>query len=184
MFGALGIPVIVGNDNGPTFNRSKFSDFSKYLGFNHQRKTLVSPQANGEAEQFMKIVKKVYRITRLTGANYKQEVYRYLCAYWATPHCTTKIAPADVMYPNRKFRTRLPASKIPRELDFEELYQRDWAKKVQMKSYADRKQQVKTSEIQVGDPVLVRRQEIDKGAMPYERQPLMVECQKDSQIVA
>ena len=184
MFAALGIPVTVGSDNGPPFNGGEFRDFSKYLGFNHQRKTPMNPQANGEAEQFMRILKKVYQITRLTGANYKQEVYRFLRAYRATPHCTTKIAPADIMYPNRKFRTRLPASKIPRELDFEELYQRDWAKKMQMKSYADRKRQVKTSEIQVGDPVLVRKQETHKGALPYERQPLMVQYRKGSQVVA
>ena len=36
MFAALGIPVTVGSDNEPPFNGSEFSDFSKYLGFNHQ----------------------------------------------------------------------------------------------------------------------------------------------------
>ena len=88
------------------------------------------------------------------------------------------------MYPNRKFRTRLLAGKIRRESDFEELYKRDWAKKMQMKNYADRKRQVKTSEIQVGDPVLVRRQETHKRALPYERQPLMVQYRKGSHFIA
>ena len=78
---AFGIPVVLGSNNGPPFNGGEFSDFSKYLGFNHQRKTPVNPQANGEAEQFMRILKKVYQITRLTWANYKQEVYRFLRAY-------------------------------------------------------------------------------------------------------
>ena len=34
----------------------------------------------------------------LMGSNFKQEVS--LCAYRATPHCTTKIAPADLVYPS------------------------------------------------------------------------------------
>lgn len=107
-FASLGIPVSVSSDNGPPFNGKDFSDFSQYLGFRHEWKTPLNPQANAEAEQFMRILKKLYQISQLTGSNFKQEVYRFLRAYRATPHCTTKVAPADLMYPNHKFRTRLP----------------------------------------------------------------------------
>ena len=106
-FASLAIPVSASSDNGHPFNGQDFSDFSKYLGFRHRRKTPLNPQANAEAEQFMRILKKLYQISKLTGSNFKQEVYRFLRAYRATPHCTTKIAPADLMYPSRKFRTRL-----------------------------------------------------------------------------
>ena len=154
-FASLGIPVSVSSDNGPPFNSQDFSNFSKYLGFRHERKTPLNPQANAEAEQFMRVQKKLYQINKLTGSNFKQEVYRFLRAYRATPHCTIKIAPADLMYPGHKFRTRLPIGVIPREHNFKELFQRDLEKKMQMKGYADNKRYVKPSDIQVGDSVLV-----------------------------
>ena len=154
-FASLGIPVSVSSDNGPPFNSQDFSDFSKYLGFRHERMTPFNPQANAEAEQFMRVLKKLYQISKLTGSYFKQEVYRFLRAYRATPHCTIKIAPADLMYPGHKFRTRLPIGVIPREHNFKELFQRDLEKKMQMKGYADNKRYVKPSDIQVGDSVLV-----------------------------
>ena len=61
------------------------------------------------------------------------------------------IALTDLMYPGRKFRTRLPIGVIPREHNFEELFQRDLEKKMQMKRYADNMRYVKPSYIQVGD---------------------------------
>jgi len=55
----------------------------------------LNPQDNAETEQFIRVLKKLYQISKLMGLNFKQEVYRFLCAYRATPYCTTKIAPAD-----------------------------------------------------------------------------------------
>ena len=52
-FASLGIPVSVSSENGPPFNSQDFSDFSNYLGFCHERKTPLNPQANAEAEKFM-----------------------------------------------------------------------------------------------------------------------------------
>ena len=183
-FASLGIPVSVSSDNGPPFNGKDFSDFSQYLGFRHERKTPLNPQANAEAEQFMRILKKLYQISQLTGSNFKQEVYRFLRAYRATPHCTTKVAPADLMYPNRKFRTRLPIGVTPRAHEFEELYQRDFEKKMKMKGYADNKRYVKTSDLQIGDSVLVRRQAGNKATPPYETEPLQVQYRKGTRVVA
>jgi len=107
------------------------------LGFRHERKTPLNLQANAEAEQFMRVLKKLYQISKLTGSNFKQEVYRFLRAYRANPHCTTKIAPQDLMYPGRDFHTRLSIGVILRKHNFEELFQRDLEKKMQMKGYAD-----------------------------------------------
>jgi len=52
---------------------------------------MLNPQANAEAKQFIRILKKLYKETKLTVSNFKQEVYRLLSAYRGTPHCTTKI---------------------------------------------------------------------------------------------
>ena len=76
-FASLGIPESVSSDNGPPFNRQEFSDFMKYLGFRHERKTPLNPQANAEAKKFMRVLKKLYPLSKLTGTNFKQEVYRF-----------------------------------------------------------------------------------------------------------
>ena len=44
-FASLGIPVSVSSDNGPPFNSQDFRDPSKYLGFRHERKSPLNPQA-------------------------------------------------------------------------------------------------------------------------------------------
>ena len=75
------------------------------------------------------------------------EVDRFLRCYWATPHETTKLALAELMFPGRKVRTRLPVGATPQQMDFEELSQRDLEKKMRMKAHADRRKHVKTSDI-------------------------------------
>ena len=70
IFASLGILVLISSDNGPPFNWKDFSDFSKYLGFRHERKMPLNLQANEEAEQLMRILKKLYQISR-----FEQEVY-------------------------------------------------------------------------------------------------------------
>ena len=79
-------------------------------------------------------------------------MHRLLRCYRATPLGTTKLAPAELIFPGHKFGIRLPIGVISRQLDLEELFQYD-LENVQMKEYADRKKNVKTLDIQakVGD---------------------------------
>ena len=88
------------------------------------------------------------------------------------------------MFPGHKFRTRLPVGVIPRQLDFKELFQRNLEKKMQMKGHADRKKNMKTSDIQVGDAVLVKQEPSSKASLPYEGEPLEVQHRKGTQVVA
>ena len=53
---------MAGSANGPLFNGHDFLNFSKYLGFKHEHKPPKNPQANAEAEQFMSVLRKLYRI--------------------------------------------------------------------------------------------------------------------------
>ena len=126
-------------------------------------------EANAEAEQFLRELKKLYQISKLMGSNFKQEVFRFICAYRVTPHCTTKVAPADLMYSGPKFRTRLPIEITPHELNLEELFQRDLEKKMQMKGYAVNERYVKPFDMRVGDSVLVRREAINKPHLPMRQ---------------
>ena len=64
------------------------------------------------------------------------------------------------------------------------MFQRDLEKKMQMKAHADRKKNVKTSDIQVGDLVLVKQDLSSKALPPYEGEPLEVQHRKGTQAVA
>jgi len=70
------------------------------------------------------------------------------------------------MYPSHKFCTRPPIGVIPHEHNFEELFQRDLEKKMQMKGYADNKRYVKPSDIQVGDSIAGPVQERHQAKRP------------------
>lgn len=133
MFASLGISVSACRNSGLNFNGCEFSNFSKYLGFKHELKMPLNPQAN--VEQFMRVLKRLYLIARLKRANFKQEVYLFLRAYRATP----KVATADLLYPNQAFRTQLLVGAVPCGINFEELYAGDLERKQQMRAYADSK---------------------------------------------
>ena len=88
-FTSLDILVVVSSDNGPCLM--------------------------AEAEQFMRILKNMYKENKFMWFNFKHYVYRFLHAYTRTLHCTTKIALADLIYPSFKFYTRLPTKVSPLE---------------------------------------------------------------------
>ena len=90
------------------------------------------------------------------------------------------------MFPGCMFHARLPAGIMPRQLDFQELFQHDVQcveKKMQMKAQADGKKGMKTLEIQVGDAILVKKESSSKATLPFEGEPLEVQHQKGIQVV-
>ena len=53
-FATLGIPPVLCSDNDPPFTSHEFKKYMEESGVEHQRITALWPQANGEAESFMK----------------------------------------------------------------------------------------------------------------------------------
>lgn len=68
--------------------------------------------ANGLAENFMKSMKKLWHTAIVEKKNPRQELYKFLRNYRATPHASTGRAPAELLY-NRKVKTRLPQMSKP-----------------------------------------------------------------------
>ena len=85
IFSTHGIPKIVRSDNGPPFT-SKI--FMNEYGIQHQQCTPLWPQANSEAERFMKPLMKAVRSARLEGRDWHKELYVFLLNYRATPRVT------------------------------------------------------------------------------------------------
>lgn len=54
IFATHGFPKILKTDNGPPFFGEEFKAYAQENGIHHQKITPLWPQANGEAENFMK----------------------------------------------------------------------------------------------------------------------------------
>ena len=54
MFAIHGIPDAICSDNGPPFNSNDFKNFVKRSDFHCQKVTTLWPEANGQADEFMK----------------------------------------------------------------------------------------------------------------------------------
>ena len=181
-FSELGIPEVMRTDNGPPFNGQEFKSFSHDMGFKHRKVTPRWPRANGEVERFVRTVKKIRKTAKVEGKNFKQELNRFLRNYRATPHTTTRIPPATLMF-GRSMKVKLP--EVSSNQPDADLVKQDQTAKSKMKEYADKKNYVKPSAIQPGDSVLVRRDDNKrKSDTPYHPEPYTVTEKKGSMVTA
>ena len=180
IFARQGIPDELKTDNGPPFNGVEFSNFAKYLGFHHRKVQPLWPRANGEAERFMPNLEKCVRTAVVEGKNWKQELYKFLRQYRATPHTTTNVSPNEALN-GRKLKTTLPevspapARKNTLQETRKTMAERDAEQKSKIKAYAD---------IKPGDTVLVRQPKKNKLSTPFDPEPLVVEEKKGSMVTA
>ena len=182
IFSEYGIVDVVKSDNGPPFNSQQFKQFSNELGFHHRKITPLWPMANAEVERFMKTIKKVIKTASISQLNWRQEMYRFLRNYRATPHCTTGVAPATIFY-NRPLNIKLPH--LTEQSQDEVLRNRDANRKADMKEYADKKRYVKRSDLQEGDLVLVRNAPtLRKSSAPFGKDPYRIVNKNNSMITA
>lgn len=153
VFSKFGIPNVVKTDNGPFFNSREFQSLAQTFGSKHRKITPRWPRANGEVERFVRTVKKVIKTATVERKNWKQEMCRFLRNYRATPHTTTRVPPATVLF-GRALKTKLPEIGMIRQDP--EIHKHDRKAKFKMKKYADEKAYVKPTEIQEGDAVFVK----------------------------
>ena len=74
LFAFVGVPKVLKTDNGPPFNGKIFRDFMDSYGIVHRKVTPEHPQANGQAESFMKNVGKVIRGAIAEGKDWRHEL--------------------------------------------------------------------------------------------------------------
>jgi len=179
-----GVPEDLGSDNGTPYQSADMENFAKYMGYKHNHKIPYAPWANGQAENFMKNLKKLMMVCEVEKKNWRQQLQRFLRAYRASPHKSTGFAPATLMFNGRQYKTRLPSKKIGENVYHEQVKANDAQAKSAMKLNSDRKSYVKESSIAVGDRVLIKQQKENKTTPPYKPQPYTVTSRNGSQVVA
>ena len=150
----FGIPKVIKTDNGPPFNSHAFRQYAENIGFEHRRITPLWPRANAQAESFNKPMMKTIKAAHVEGNNWKQELFKFLRQYRATPHTSTGYPPFQLLF-GREPPTKLPqihstTSKSNKQIE-EHARQNDETAKYKQKEHFDRKNNAKESNINIGD---------------------------------
>ena len=93
-------------------------------------------------------------VLTLEGKGQKKELNKRLLLQRTSPHYTTNIAPAKVLF-NREINNGIP--QLPKLTAYDiELHETDAQNKLKTKVYTDQKYKTKFHDIEVGDKVLVK----------------------------
>ena len=95
-------------DGGAPFNGHDYHYYKQWADI--QSIILVSPEdpeANRQAENFMKDMSKVWHIAHIEGKKQQQVLSKFLRHYQARPQSSTRKTLAEVLF-NRPFQVRLP----------------------------------------------------------------------------
>ncbi|KAJ8346679.1 hypothetical protein SKAU_G00280800 [Synaphobranchus kaupii] len=102
-FSIHGLPHSVVSDNATVFTSSEFTAFLERNGVRHITSAPYKPSTNGLVERAVQTLKQALRKT--TGGSLKTCLARFLATYRFSPHTTTGVSPAEMMF-GRRVRTR------------------------------------------------------------------------------
>ena len=130
----------------------------------------------------MKTLDKTIRTALTEGSDWKIVLNDLLISYRSTPHPATGASPASVLYPQRRFKTRLPASNCTPTSEqvnahFETVQQR-------AKIYTDQRRNAKEIEMNLGDLVLIKQHRVNKFSTPFKPNPYKIIAIKGSMVTA
>ena len=182
LFASRGTPDKFKTDNGTPFQSEEFKLFAENLGFHHQKITPYWPEANGMAERFMRNIGKVCKCAQAEGKPWRQELFRFLRNYRATPHSSTGVAPATILN-GQPLKVKLP--QVVKREDDEVLRKQDAAAKNRMKAHAEERRNIQYSKLTAGDRVLMKNVTQQGKMIPkFQPEPFEVIEKKGAMIIA
>ncbi|XP_074629575.1 uncharacterized protein LOC141887198 [Acropora palmata] len=116
------------SDNGPPFQSRQFAEYAKAQGLRHRKTTPSHPEANGEAERFVRTLQKFITTTTVEGSSWRMSLPDFLRVYRSTPHTVTGRSPYSHLFGGREMRGKIPQFSLSTEEDHE-VRQKDALKK-------------------------------------------------------
>ncbi|ELT98114.1 hypothetical protein CAPTEDRAFT_27554, partial [Capitella teleta] len=102
------------------------------------------------------------------------ELTKILLAYRSTPHCVIGKTPAFLMF-GRELKTKLPGFRPDGDIHTESISEKDWERKLQDKTLADKRRGAVEKQLEVGDAVLVKNtMSSGKLTAAYESTPYVI----------
>ena len=170
------LPKEIKSDNGPPFNGKRFEELCDYFGIKHRKITPYHPPANGSAESFMKNMSKVIRNAIVERKDWRQTLNQFLRSYRSTPHSTTGIPPAVLMFGENR-TDRLPTireNKITFETSVDIARKNDNTSKEKSKIYADKRRKANEHVLKCGDSVFMEQKRVNKWMTRFSEEELRV----------
>ncbi len=97
IFSRFGPPVQFVSDNGPQFILHEMATFLLANGVQHTKSSPYHPATNGLPESFIQTMK--HALKSLIGqCTFHQRLHNFLLCYSSTPHATTKVSPAYLLF--------------------------------------------------------------------------------------
>jgi hypothetical protein len=187
LFAMIGVPIRYKTDNGPPFNSYMFAEYAKQQGFIHAKVTPRWPRANAEVERFMKNLGRVLRAAKINGKNTDEELNAFLKAYRETPHSTTKVAPAALLFGFSR-TSGIPQIETLNFRKLKELHEfareNDEHAKAKMKQNFDQRMRVREPQIKVGARVLLKVEQRKKADPIWDPVPFIVTAIKGTLVTA
>jgi len=156
-FSTFGNPIYLKADNGPPFNGAEFERFCNIMGIKRRFSTPYWPRGNGECERFMPNLTKIFINATLNNTAWQLELNFFLAAYRSTPHSSTKVAPASLIFryatTSRLSSLQLPSSFSSQNIDIKAQTHDAQSKQI-MKYEINKRLHVKHNTLKVGDLVL------------------------------
>ena len=175
LFAFVGVPKVLKTDNGPPFNGQHFKSFLESYGITHRKVTPEHPQANGQAESFMKNVGKVIRTAKAEGKDWHHALNMYAMSYRSTPHSSTGVPPSTLLFgENRTNRLPTVVEETKSSESMQKARENDARAKAKAKAYTDRKRQAKSHDLAVGDSVLFRQKRTSKTMPKFSEETFTV----------
>lgn len=193
IFARQGCPEVMKSDNGSPFQSLDLKKWLEMMGIKHRRITPLWPKANSEAERFMRTLGKALKAAVIASGSWKQDLFRFLRHYRATPHSTTAKSPAEMLN-GRKLKTELPVLELIKKTkrvhfadQVENVRARDERLKSYMKSLADERNKASFSNMKEKDHVLVKNDGSkfrNKLSPIYRPEPLTITAKKGTMVTA
>ena len=138
----------------------------KTNGIQHRTSKALWRQANGEVERQNRSLLKALKIAQAEKKNLKVEMRKLLTAYRTTPHSSTGVSPAKLLF-NRAIRSKIPELTKSEYID-SEARDRDAEMKQRRTDYADERRGAQENSLAPGDHVLVKQRKENKLSTTFE----------------
>ena len=135
-------------------------------------------------ERFNQPLGKALKAATIEGKVWQQEINRFLLQYRTTPHSTTKVPPAELLY-KITVQGILPLLKKHNIINrHKEAKKNELSSQAYNKLYTDKKRRVKPSDMKIGDHVLVKQDRRNKLTPTYNETPYVVSARTNSRVTA
>ncbi len=178
-----GLPKTLKTDNATNLVSKEMEVFLTEHGVEHKRVIPLWPRANGEVERQNRTLLKALRVAQTEGKDWKKELFKFLIAYRSTPHSTTGVSPAKLMF-NREIRTKLPVFEDYEEEDETQMSEARDTDAQRKQRYSDNaNKRAQDSHIEEGDKVLLKRDKENKLSSFYDPDPFKVLARKGDMLI-